>query len=46
MVTFTAEVINAKSDVKSKMERIQIIVKAACHSLDKKNIRSVDVRGD
>ncbi|XP_014891407.1 uncharacterized protein LOC106949576 isoform X3 [Poecilia latipinna] len=32
MVTFIAGVINATSDVKSKTERIQIIVKAACHS--------------
>ncbi|KAL4004520.1 palmitoyltransferase ZDHHC5/8 [Sarotherodon galilaeus] len=39
MVTFVAGVINATSDVKSKTERIQIIVKAACHSLDMKNIR-------
>lgn len=45
MVTFIAGVINATSDVKSKTERIQIIVKAACHSLDMKNIRWEDIRG-
>lgn len=46
MVTFVAGVINATSDVKSKTERIQIIVKAACHSLDMKNIRWEDIRGE
>lgn len=46
MVTFIAGVINATSDVKSKTARIQIIVKAACHSLDIKNIRWEDIKGE
>lgn len=46
MATFIAEVINATSDVRSKTERIQTSMKAACHSVDMKYIRWEDRRGE
>lgn len=46
LVTFIAGVINATADVKSKTERIQIIVKAAAHHLDMKGIRWEEVRDE
>ena len=44
LVTFIAGVINATADVKSKTERIHIIVKAAVHHLDMRGIRWEVVR--
>lgn len=46
LVTFIAGVINATSDVKSKTERIQIIVKAAVHHLDMVGLKWEEVRDD
>lgn len=44
MVTFIAGVINATAGVKSKTERIQIIVKAAIHHLGLREIKWEEVR--
>ena len=45
-MTFVAGVINATADVKSKTERIQIIVKAAVHHLCMRGIRWEEVRDE
>ncbi len=45
-VTFIAGVINATAGVKSKTEKIQIIVKAAVHHLWIKGVRWEEVRGE
>ena len=44
LVTFIAGVMNATADVKSKTERIHIIVKAAVHHLDMRGLRWEVVR--
>ena len=44
LVTFIAGVINATADVKSKTERIQIIIKAAVHHLELKGLKWEDIR--
>ena len=44
LLTFIAGVRNATADVKSKTERIQIIVKAAVHHLDMKGVRWEEAR--
>lgn len=41
LVTFIAVVINATVEVKSKTERIQIIVKAEVHHLDMRGLEEV-----
>lgn len=46
LVTFIAGVINATMEVKSKTERIQIIVKAAVHHLDIKEMTWEEVRNE
>lgn len=46
MVTFIAGVINATAEIKSKMERIQIIVKAASHHLDMRDLRWEEIRDE
>ncbi len=46
LVTFIAGVVNATMEVKSKMERIQIIVKAAAHHLDVTGLTWEEVRSD
>lgn len=46
MVTFIAGVINATYEIKSKTERIQVIVKAAVHHLDMIGLRWEEVRDE
>lgn len=46
MVTFIAGVINATAEVRSKTERIQIIVKAAIHHLDMAGLKWEEVRDE
>lgn len=46
LVTFIAGVVNATMEVKSKTERIQIILKAAAHHLDVTELTWEEVRSD
>ncbi len=46
LVTFIAGVVNATMEVKSKTERIQIIVKAAAHHLDVTGLTWEEVQSD
>lgn len=46
IVTFIAGVINATAEVRSKTERIQIIVKAAIHHLDMAGLKWEEVRDE
>ena len=46
LVTFIAGVVNATMEVRSKTERIQIIVKAAAHHLDISGLTWEEVRND
>lgn len=46
MVTFIAGVINATSEIRSKTERIQIIVKVAIHHLDMAGLKWEEVRNE
>lgn len=46
LVTFIAGVINATIEIKSKTEKIQVIVKAAAHHLDVSGITWEEVRND
>lgn len=46
VVTFIAGVINATAEIRSKTERIQIIVKAAIHHLDMKGLKWEEVRDE
>lgn len=46
LVTFIAGVINATSEIKSKTERIQIIVKAAVHHLELVGLKWEEVRDE
>lgn len=44
MVTLIAGVINATAKIRSKMERIQIIVKAAIHHLEMAGLKWEELR--
>lgn len=46
LVTFIAGVINTTMEIKSKTERIQVIVKAGAHHLDVSGIAWEEVRND
>lgn len=46
MVTFITGVINATPGLKSKTERIQVIVKAAIHHLDMKGLKWEEIRDE
>lgn len=45
-MTFIAGVINATAEIRSKTERIQIIVKAAIHHLDMAGLKWEEVRAE